>query len=463
MPRLFFIFYSPAGGGDWDIYSIVAENILSGCGVSLSSPESGECAPHFGGNQGPGYPVFVALIWWLGGHSDVVVRVVQAIIGVVAIIYLVKAILLYSSSFKVAVVAGLILALSPLEMAWPRYLQTETLSLAGTLWIFSELLISLHKFKIRVFSLSIALIITTFIRLDAILLVVPIAVTAFMIHKPFKAIKKGLIIAILLSLPWSAWLVRNYMVGMVNILPMPMTSPNNVEPPIGYLKWLWTWTTHEYQRPGTLFPVTRFEYNAIEVDPAMFSIPNEEKKVKKLLDELKQHAGKPFPKHIDDKFNELALYRINNFPLDVYIINPLKRIESLWSNIYNSFGWPTELPSEVSAQERLEVARGGIDVKFKLALKYPTIAIGKFFVSVWRVVLLGLFVFLLIYVFVNKKSQQNKNLMLISFSFIIARSVFSGWGNYIETRYTLMQMPIIEVAFIITLYYIIKARRSSKA
>ena len=387
-----------------------------------------------------------------------VVRVVQAMLSVVAIVYMVRSVLFYSSSFKVAVLVGFVLALSPLEMAWPRYLQTETLALAGTLWVFSELLISLHKSEIRIFSLSIALIATTFIRLDAILLVAPIAVTTFIIYKPFQAIKKGLIIAILLSLPWGAWLVRNHMVGMTNILPLPMTSPNNAASPNGYLKWLWTWTTHEYQRPGTLFPVTRFVYGAIKVDPIIFSTSHEETKVKMLLKELKQYTGKPFPKYIDNNFNKLALDRINNFPLDVYLVNPLKRMWSLWSNVYNSFGWPTELPSEVSAQERLDVARGGIREKFELALKYPAIAIGKFFVSAWRVILLGLFVFLLVYIFIKKTDQQYKHLMLLSLSFIIARSVFSSWGNYVETRYTLMQMPIIEVTIIVALYCIIKNR-----
>ncbi|MBT5399653.1 hypothetical protein HOL24_03820, partial [bacterium] len=58
--RLIFVFFFPDGGGDWDIYSTVAENILNGCGVSLSNPESGECVPHFGGNQLPGFPAFVA-------------------------------------------------------------------------------------------------------------------------------------------------------------------------------------------------------------------------------------------------------------------------------------------------------------------------------------------------------------------------------------------------------------------
>jgi len=444
-PRLFFVFYAPAGGGDWDIYSTVAENILSGCGVSLSNPETGECEPHFGGNQGPGYPVFVALMWWLGGHSDMVVRVVQAILGAMAIVYMVKAILLYSSSFKIAAVVGLVLALSPLEIAWPRYLQTETLALAGTLWVFSELLISLHCSKIRVFPLSVALIITTFIRLDAILLVMPVAITVFMIYKPFQAVKKGLIVVILLSLPWSAWLARNHIAGMTSILPLPMTSPDNADSPNGYLKWLWTWSTDSYHNTNSLWPVTRFNYDSIGIDKRAYSTEEEENKVESLLVELKQYTGRSFPKHIDDQFRIVAEQRIIERPLEVWLLNPMKRSISLWSNIYSSFGWPTELPGSFSKQLRIEIAREGVVAAIPLALEYPVQAAGKLIVNGWRIIVLFLFAVSLLLPYNNK---LNRKILLLAVVFIFIRTIFSGFGNYIETRYTLMQMPIMEISII---------------
>ena len=448
LPRLLFIYYAPAEGGDWDIYSTVAENILSGCGVSLSDPGGGECKPHFGGNQGPGYPAFVALIWWLGG-SDMLVRIIQATIGVIAIVYMVKAILLYSSSFKMAAVVGLVLALSPLEMAWPRYLQTETLALAGTLWVFSELLISLNKSKIRTFYLSLALITTTFIRLDAVLLVAPVALTVFMIYKPFKAVKKGLVIAILLSLPWSAWLVRNHMVGMASILPQPMVAPNNAKAPNGYIKWLWTWSTETYQSTNSLWPVTRFNYDSIGIDELAYSSKEEKKKVVLLLNELKLYTGKPFPEYIDNQFRIIAEQRILKRPLEVWFLNPIKRSISLWSNVYSSFGWPTELPGSFSKQLRIEIAREGIIAAMPLAIEYPIQAVGKFIVNGWRVIFLFLFIASLLIPYNNK---INRKLLLLSLSFVLIRTIFSSFlVNYIETRYTLMQMPIIEVSIIMFL------------
>ena len=74
---LFFVFVFPNSVGDGTIYMLVASNILNGCGVSMSELGGEACIPHFGGNQGPGYPAFIALIWSLSGHCNLAVRLVH--------------------------------------------------------------------------------------------------------------------------------------------------------------------------------------------------------------------------------------------------------------------------------------------------------------------------------------------------------------------------------------------------
>ena len=80
LPRLGFVFFFPEAGGDYEIYTTVAKNILNGCGVSLSDPLTQECIPHFGGNHGPGYPLFISLIWSVFNDSDYAIRIIQSII-----------------------------------------------------------------------------------------------------------------------------------------------------------------------------------------------------------------------------------------------------------------------------------------------------------------------------------------------------------------------------------------------
>ena len=109
----FFIFYFPESDGDGNSYRLIADNILRGCGVSMSLINSQVCVPHFGGNHGPGYPVFMALIWALSGHSDFAIRIFQALIYTASIIYLVENINRYTSSLKISVIVGFVLVISP--------------------------------------------------------------------------------------------------------------------------------------------------------------------------------------------------------------------------------------------------------------------------------------------------------------------------------------------------------------
>ena len=80
LPRILFILFFPEYGGDYEIYTTVAKNILNGCGVSLSDPLSEQCIPHFGGNHGPGYPLFISIGWLIFNNSDTAIRIMQSII-----------------------------------------------------------------------------------------------------------------------------------------------------------------------------------------------------------------------------------------------------------------------------------------------------------------------------------------------------------------------------------------------
>ena len=171
-PRLLFILFYSDLGGDSEIYTTVAENILNGCGVSLSNPLTKECIAHFGGNHGPGYPLFISLVWATFNHSDLAIRIIQSIIYSISCLWLIRSIYILTNNKKPMIIIGLILAFSPLLIAWPRYVQTETLSLAATIYLIAEIVISLSLKKIRIISISVALIFATWIRLDNIFLTV---------------------------------------------------------------------------------------------------------------------------------------------------------------------------------------------------------------------------------------------------------------------------------------------------
>ena len=58
----------------------------------LSDPLSTQCVAHFGGNHGPGYDAFIALIWYFFNESNSAVRIIQSLIYSFFIIYFLIAI-----------------------------------------------------------------------------------------------------------------------------------------------------------------------------------------------------------------------------------------------------------------------------------------------------------------------------------------------------------------------------------
>ena len=265
----------------------------------------------------------------------------------------------YSSSEQATVVVGMVMALSPLQVAWPRYTQTETLALTATIWVFAEILASFAEARLRAAPLGFAVLAATFIRLDGILLCLPIAIAGFMLHRPTEAIRRGAVAAIILLLPIAGWTVRNVALG-VPVMPATMVMPDNAPAPIGYLKWGSTWISEVYQLAGWGFGVNRFNYDSIHIDNKAFDSPAEKQRVMGWLTKLAKYKGKPFPSDIDANFAKLARERAARAPLRTYVVLPVERAIALWSNPFSSFGWPNELPSEwaiSSACRRREIPK----------------------------------------------------------------------------------------------------------
>ena len=268
--RLIFVLKFPEFGGDADIYLLVAGNILGGCGVAISPIDSGTCVPHFGGNQGPGYPFFIALNWILSDNSNLVVRLTQSIIVCMSVVYFVHAIEKFLQSEKKAFIIGCALAISPCAIAWSRFLQTEALALAGTLWLFAALLSSIQNRKLKLLEISAALIFTSFIRFDAVALIIPICYTAFYISNAGKAVKNLIVIGLIVAIPWGGWMMRNYHVGLNSCFtPRHDNSRWRCRAKRIFL-WICTWMTNTYHNTNSQWPINRLVYSSTSIDPEIF-------------------------------------------------------------------------------------------------------------------------------------------------------------------------------------------------
>ena len=459
-PRILFILFYPELGGDYEIYTTVAENILNGCGVSLSNPLTKECIPHFGGNHGPGYPLFISLVWKIFNHSDLAVRIIQSIIYSISCLWLIRSAYLLTNNKKLLTVVGVLLALSPLLIAWPRYVQTETLSIAATIYLLAEIILSLSIKKIRIISISLALIFATWIRLDNIFLTIPVAVTVLYIHGFRNGIIKGILIATILSSTWGLWTVRNIIVKLPNLVPTDMIIPDGSRPPSGYLKWTKTWVTHEYERPGALWGINRKNYLSISIPDRAYESNEEKKEIELLIKKLILMNGQEFSIEIDNEFDRIAQFKKINNPLQYWLIYPSIRAIRMWTNPFSSFGWPNEMPDRgLSKNERLAAAKGNISILMQKAVEYPFHAISKGFNAFYRLILMLLLIFSFFNFYKLKKENPLFALNLITISYMTSRSLFFSLSSNFETRYMVTAIPFIEILVCLSIFSFLNKKK----
>ena len=458
-PRIFFIIFFPETGGDYEIYSTVAKNILNGCGVSLSDPLTNECIPHFGGNHGPGYPLFISTIWFISDSSNYLVRITQTFIYSLSCLWLMRSIHLLYNKKNIVIILGFVLAMSPLLIAWPRYIQTETLSIAATIFLLAELILSIVNKKIRIISIAVALILATWIRLDNIFLTIPVAVIVIYIHGFKIGILKGFLIAFILSSTWGLWTLRNIEANLPSLLPSDMIMPDGSRPPKGYLKWTKTWITHEYERPGALWGINRKNYDSISIPERAYADLNEKLKVTELLKILEKSNKKDFPLLIDNEFKNIAENKIDQNRYQYWIKYPFIRAIRIWTNPFSSFGWPNEMPDRgITKEERMSAASGNTKLLFQKAIEYPLHAISKGFNAAYRGALMILLLYSMIKLFKNRDDFLFP-IGLMTISYILARTLFFSFNSNFETRYMVTTIPFIELIIILTLYPILIKRK----
>jgi hypothetical protein len=440
--RLVFALAFPENGGDWPTYSRVAENILRGCGVSLSPPGGPECIPHYGGNHLPGFPLLVATAWWLFHHSNTALRVLLVAIYCLALARLMWAVEQYSHSRTLAVVVGLAMAVSPLQVAWPRVTATESPSIAVVIWFFAELLSSLAARRLRALPLALAIVAALWLRWDGLLLCVPAVCAAFYLHPPLAAVKRSALVALVVALPLAGWAARNWAVGIRLTPPFMMTTVRPAQPPVGYAFWAATWSSDEYQRMGWCWPLTFQQYRTIHLDDRAFDSPGERARVNALLDRLVRYEGQPFPMDIDAAFELIGRERASRAPFRTFVVLPAKRALALWSNPWSSFAWPNEMP--LGDQQRLNASRSARAL-VALAMAYPFQAISKAFTGAYRFLLTALFLLVLTGSLFARQAKYRPAILLIAV-WVMGRTMFLAITDSIETRFMAVTVPPMELA-----------------
>ena len=103
----------------------------------------------------------------------------------------------------------------------------------------------------------------------------------------------------------------------------------------------------------------------------------------------------------------------------------------------------------------------GFGLSVLLLKEYPAIVAGEIIVNAWKILLYFLFIIAL-WLSLKSNNHPYRDIMILALSFVLARSALSGWMNQIEARFSVTQMPIIELATVLVLTHTILAWRNSK-
>jgi hypothetical protein len=452
--RLLILFFYHEDVGDTPIYELMAENILRGCGLSFSEPTSNSCILASGGYF-PGYPAFMAINWFLFGHSNFPILLFQLGCYLLSLYWLLTALRKLTDSRKVLLSVGMVLAISPLQIGWFRFVMTEPLAITAATWFLAELVFSVAVGKIRKYHLAIALSFSAYIRPDTILMGVSVILVAFFIYDFKNAIKQILIVGLLASVPISGWMIRNLTIGHA---PLSLLSEVAPKAP-GYFFWVNTWIVNEYERADAVIPVWGgAQYSKIKLHHSKYISDEERKSVQSLIQELSVMDGQPFPMDIDQKFKQLASLKIqiqNHFkPYAIFI----ERVFWLLFNPFSSWGLPLEIRD--MNKSSLNAAIIGFDLSQAMDLLngYKSKIFGKIAVFSYRSIIFIGFIVVVGYAFFVRVTTRMiffnsavNGLVAGVVAVAVTRLAFFAYIGNLESRYLVEVVPWVEFCVLLFL------------
>jgi hypothetical protein len=432
----------PVVSPDGETYLTVARNLLEhGC-ISMSPPESGACVPHWGGNHLPGYPAFVALVWAFLPDTNQSITVVQTLLAALACGRLAQATALSTGGWLLPLLAGGIAALSPVQVAWSRFVLPDTLSVAAAVWLFAELILSQREDRLRRLTVGLALAAACLLRLDGVLLALPVAIAGFALHPPLAALRRGLVIALIVAVPLGGLTAHNVMQGL-SVIPQAGLH-DGTPPPHGYLAWGNTWITSLWQGGEMFYPVAQRNYAGIVIDPTAYADETERRKVEDLLAKLRGYQGRPFPADIDQAFGELAAAKVAADPVSYRVELPLRRAATFWFAPQASFGWPIELSNVIDDADRALLTSGSLGERIGVALRYPVPVFGKAAVFGYRLLLVMLTLGLMAWTW--RRLPPGTRWLAANFAaFAIWRTAVLSYQTSIDNRYMIPAMAALEL------------------
>ena len=211
----------------------------------------------------------------------------------------------------------------------------------------------------------------------------------------------------------------------------------------GYLKWIETWSWHNYMYAPAVYPLSGNNYKDIIINNSAFDNKIEKQRVYNIINYLKKNNGKRYPKFIDDEFLKLSIDRVNSNKTREYITLPIKRSLFMIFNPLTSMG----LPSDISSNEKSLFIKSNYQNKIIIIKNNFSSISFKVINFSYRILLYSLFLYLLIKI--NKLDKLDKILLITTLIYFFVRIILFSQVYFTATRHLLQPLIMMEMSVIV--------------
>jgi 4-amino-4-deoxy-L-arabinose transferase-like glycosyltransferase len=421
----FFVFF-PAVTDDSRVYSEIATNWVQH--GTYGTDQAEQIVPT--DERLPGYPAFLAVVFFLFGPASFrAVMVVQILLDL-ATCFIAAALAQKLVSDRAAKFTFLLAALCPFLANYAAAVLTETLEIFFTVVALNCAAAGLKRldqgeFHVRAWAASgLAVAACILLRPDGGLLLASLSLyLLFFTIKAWRrntrlapAVKAGLLLILCALFPLAPWTIRNLRtLHEFQPLAPRYATANDELVDLGFNRWVGTWIA-DYASVEEIY----WNVPGENIDPdklparAFDSLPQQETTLALLTDYNESHQ---ITSELDKRFDSLAVERIRERPLRYYFVLPVLRIADMWLRPRTEL-----LPSDVRWWEFNDDIKGSI----------LAVTVGLLNLAFLTTACLAV---------VQRPSRIAYLGMLLGF--VLLRSAFLGTLENPETRYTLECYPVI--------------------
>jgi hypothetical protein len=413
-------FPSPMISPDSKLYLRLASNLIDNHCYSDLELKTAKCIPTWGSSQPPGYPVFIAMVRLLFVTDPAQVVLAQNVVFIQTALFALAAVSALWASYswhkRVEALLGslIIITFSPITIAWPRWVLTETLAAAAGLLVLTALFRSLKAQKMNVILTGLAIAGATFIRWDLICLLVPSTMCAFYLSGFSKGLRHAVIIGAITALPILAMIGRAGLVGLP-LLPS-ITLDRDLYLPKGVFIFYKKAAITKEAMSGFVWPMLDRTYEGVAQNFNYNSISSSFNTVqfRTLMDRISElPSGSPLPADMNAELIELAgTPKVSGIGSTIYLI--LQRALKMWTG---------KDPAIASSWN-------------PLALEQMAESLSQ----VYRIVLILVCLILLF------RTRGKEFVLLVGLlTYVVVRTLFLASLVMLEIRYLMPMFPVMEI------------------